>query len=163
MRGLQKTAPAPGERGAEPDPRERDAAFQRLPREVQDLRREGWIEQELEWERVERLSGNDRKSVMLHGIGVFAAAEIALGVSTGLYLASLIPALLIGACVGLLWWKFDAGIVIAPMIAMPPYLVLQVALWQTSAGTTLGVLAGPLLVGFTSAYLGMQRGFTRGV
>lgn len=160
MSDLRRTASALEHTSVEPDPRELTEAFQRLPPEVQDLKREAWIDEEVEWERVEQLAGRDKVSVILQGVAVFAAAELALAVPTGLHFTSFSLALLIGVAVGYAWWRLDAGVLLSPILAMPLYMILQGMLWRTPAGHGIDVLVGPLLVGFPSGYLGMQRGFS---
>ena len=157
MRAIPRTAPAPGEQPLQPDPREHEEWFQRLDPGAQDVVRERWVQEEVEWETVGILVKNERRDVTFQGVLVFAVAELALSFATDFHLVSFLPALLLGAGVGFLWYKANAGMLLSPVCAMPVYFVLQYLLGPTVAGHAIDMVWGPLLVGFPAAYLGLQR------
>lgn len=138
------------------DPREFEPKFRDLPDDVQDLVRDRWRTEGDQLSAIHEAERRYRVQSIAQGGGLFAVVELFL-TFTAPDLARLLVATLVGAAVGWLWHKLEAGQVAAPVIAMVASTLQQLVWLNVAAGSVVPFLFGPFILGSASLWLGMRR------
>lgn len=167
-----RKAPGPGEdvSGPEPDARESEAWFELLDEGAQDVVRQRWLDDELEWERIGFAERRDLRTALLQGLGLVAGLQLVLvvalgmvlghftgGVTVGDAIAQLGMATLFGLGLGLAWRLVGAGVMICTLSAMGVVAALEWIVVGSGWLGTIALIAGPLMAGFVAQYLGTRR------
>lgn len=136
------------------DPRELDPVFRDLPDDVKFLVRERWRREDEQLAAIGAADVARRKVTVAQGCALFAGVELCVSPPD---FARYLVAALVGAAVGWLWNRIEAGQVAAPAIAMVASVLQQLVWLNLAVGSPLAVLCAPVLLGCASAWLGMRR------
>lgn len=136
------------------DPREQELQSRDLPDDVKVLVRERWRADSEQLSAIHEAEGRHRVRSIAQGCALFAGVELSL---TTPDLARLFVATLVGAAVGWLWHRVQAGQVSAPGIAMAASILHQLTWLGVAAGSPVPFLFSPFILGSASVWLGMRR------